>query len=66
VDNIQSAWVKAFNAEVKDRKVPSFRVNLKITFLIGDRGFFRRDHNGDPRTAWVRVSIPPSHPRPFR
>ena len=36
VDNIQSAWVKEFNAEVKDGKVSSFRVNLKITFLITD------------------------------
>jgi dodecin len=36
VDNIQSAWVKEFTAEVKDGKVSAFRVNLKITFLLSD------------------------------
>ncbi len=36
VENIQSAWVKEFNAEVKDGKVSSFRVNLKVTFLLTD------------------------------
>lgn len=36
VENIQSAWVKEFNVEVKDGKVSAFRVNLKVTFLLSD------------------------------
>jgi len=36
VDNIQSAWVKEFQAEVEDGKVVAFRVNLKITFILAE------------------------------
>ncbi len=36
VNNIQSAWIKEFKADVKDGKVATFRVNLMITFVLSD------------------------------
>jgi dodecin len=36
VDNIQSAWVKEFHAEVTNGKVTAFRVNLKLTFVLSE------------------------------
>lgn len=34
VDNIQSAWVKEFQAEVEGDRVVAYRVNMKVTFLL--------------------------------
>jgi dodecin len=34
VQNIQSAWVKEQQVKVENGKVTSFRVDLKITFLL--------------------------------
>jgi dodecin len=34
VKNIKSAWVEDQQAEVKDGKVVSFRVHLKVTFVL--------------------------------
>lgn len=34
VDNIQGAWVKEMQANVKDGKVIGYRVDLKITFVL--------------------------------
>lgn len=36
VDKIKTAWVKDQQVTVKDNKVTSYRVNLKVTFVIGD------------------------------
>ena len=36
VDKIKSAWVKDQQVMVKDNKVVAYRVNLKVTFVIGD------------------------------
>jgi flavin-binding protein dodecin len=36
VENIKNAWVKDQQVTVKDNKVIAFRVNLKVTFIIGD------------------------------
>ncbi len=34
IKNIKSVWVKDMSASCKDDKVNSFRVTLKLTFLI--------------------------------
>lgn len=36
VKNIQSVWVKDQEVQVKDNKISSYRVHLKVTFLVGD------------------------------
>lgn len=34
VNNIRSAWVQNQDVEVKDGKIASYRVHLKITFVL--------------------------------
>lgn len=34
VDNIEGAWVKEQKVVVKDGEVTTFRVNMKVTFLV--------------------------------
>jgi dodecin len=34
VDEVQTAWVKEMQVEVKDGEVTGYRVNLKVTFLL--------------------------------
>jgi len=36
VDHIQSAWVKEQNVKVEDGKITSYRVNMKVTFILKD------------------------------
>ena len=36
VENIQGAWVNDMTVKVKDGKVTEYRVNMKVTFVIGD------------------------------
>ena len=36
ISNIRSAWVKDQQVMVKDGKVSMYRVNMKITFVVGD------------------------------
>ncbi len=36
VEKIKTAWVKDQQVTVKDNKVVAYRVNLKVTFVIGD------------------------------
>lgn len=36
VKNIKSAWVKEQQVEVSGNEVTSYRVNLQITFVLGD------------------------------
>ncbi|MDH3583709.1 MAG: dodecin family protein [Phycisphaerae bacterium] len=36
VENIQGAWVNDMTVKVKDGKVCEYRVNMKVTFVIGD------------------------------
>ena len=36
--NIQSVWVKEFEAVVENDKVTQFRVNVKISFLLEGSG----------------------------
>ena len=36
VANIRSAWVKDQQVSVADGKVTMYRVNMKITFVVGD------------------------------
>lgn len=34
VDNIEGAWIKEQKVVVKDGEVTTFRVNMKLTFLV--------------------------------
>lgn len=34
IENIEGAWVKEMKVSVKNGKVDSFRVNLKLTFVL--------------------------------
>lgn len=34
VDNIQSVWVKEIKADVENGEVTTYRVDLKVTFLL--------------------------------
>lgn len=34
--NIRGAWVKDMKVSVEDGKVTCYRVNMKITFVLGD------------------------------
>jgi len=36
VNKIMSAWVKDQQVVVKDNKIVTYRVNLKVTFVISD------------------------------
>ncbi len=36
VKNIQSVWVKDQEVQVKNNSISSYRVHLKVTFLVGD------------------------------
>ena len=35
IDNIKSVWVKDVQAEVKNGKIVTWRVNCKVTFVLG-------------------------------
>lgn len=37
VRNIQSVWVKDFQAKVENGKVSHYRVDTKVTFLVDDQ-----------------------------
>jgi hypothetical protein len=38
VDDIQGAWVKEQKLDIKDGKIETFRVDMKVTFLLkGER-----------------------------
>ena len=34
INNIKSAWVDGINVEVKKGKISSYRVNMKVTFVL--------------------------------
>jgi len=34
VRNIQGAWVKEHKVDIQDGKISSFRVDMKVTFLV--------------------------------
>ncbi len=36
INNIQSVYVKEFQANVRDGKVCNYRVNVKLSFLVED------------------------------
>lgn len=36
LDKIQGAWINDFKVDVKDGKVVSYRVNMKVTFILKD------------------------------
>ena len=36
VENIRSAWVKEQQVSVEDGRITSYRVNLKVTFILKD------------------------------
>ena len=36
VNNIRSAYVNEMTTSIKDNKIDKFRVNVKITFEVGD------------------------------
>ncbi|MEM8964145.1 MAG: dodecin family protein [Acidobacteriota bacterium] len=36
IHNIQGAWVNEMKVDVQDNKVVSFRVNMKVTFVLDD------------------------------
>ena len=36
VKNVKSAWVKDQQVMVSDGRVTSYRVNMKVTFILGD------------------------------
>jgi flavin-binding protein dodecin len=36
VNGIQSAWIKDQQVVVEKNKVTTFRVNMKVTFILGD------------------------------
>ncbi|NNF28497.1 MAG: dodecin domain-containing protein [Gemmatimonadetes bacterium] len=37
VRNIKAVWVEGIQANVKDGKIKEYRVNTKITFVVGER-----------------------------
>ena len=37
VRNVRSAWVKEQQVTVTDNKITNYRVDLKVTFVVGDR-----------------------------
>ncbi|ACI92871.1 conserved domain protein [Afipia carboxidovorans OM5] len=36
VSNIEGAWIKEQNVQIKDGKITGFRVNMNVTFLLDD------------------------------
>ncbi len=36
VENIRSAWVKEQQVSVEDGRITTYRVNLKVTFILKD------------------------------
>lgn len=36
LDNVTGAWVQDQKVEVRDGKIKSYRVNMKITFVLND------------------------------
>ena len=38
LDGIQGAWVKEQSLLVEDGKITTYRVNLKVTFVLNQRG----------------------------
>jgi dodecin len=34
--NVQGAWIKEQQVNIKDGKVDSYRVNMMVTFILGD------------------------------
>ena len=36
LDNLQGAWVKDLKVDIEDGKISSYRVNLKLTFVLKD------------------------------
>jgi dodecin len=34
--NVQGAWIKEQQVNIKDGKVASYRVNMMVTFILGD------------------------------
>ena len=36
LQNITGAWVKDLKVDVKDGKIDSYRVNMKVTFVLND------------------------------
>ncbi len=36
LDKIQGAWINDFKVDVEDGKVVSYRVNMKVTFILKD------------------------------
>jgi len=36
LNNIKGAWVKEFNIDVDDDRISSFRVDMKVTFVLDD------------------------------
>lgn len=36
LDNVTSAWVQDQKVEIRDGKIVSYRVNLKVTFVLND------------------------------
>jgi len=37
VDNIQSIYIKYFKAIVHDKKITAYRINAKISFVVGEQ-----------------------------
>ncbi|MBN8969868.1 MAG: dodecin domain-containing protein [Rhizobiales bacterium] len=36
IDNIEGAWIKEQNVQIKDGKVIGFRVNMNLTFILDE------------------------------
>lgn len=36
LDNVSGAWVQDQTVEIKDGKIKTYRVNMKITFVLND------------------------------
>jgi flavin-binding protein dodecin len=34
--NVQGAWIKGFKVEIENGKVRTFRVDMKVTFVLDD------------------------------
>jgi len=60
IRNIQSVWIKEFEAVVESNQVTQFRVNVKISFLLeegmdaGSGLFLRAAHAEGPDAAALR------------
>ena len=38
LENVRSAWVKEQQVVVRDNKIQTYRVDLKVTFVVGREG----------------------------